>query len=407
MDSEEAGSAEEIKELMVMEKFMSVLPPEIRMRVKEADIKDLRAAADRADMLEEALRPRREGQNRPPAYVGNDRSYRRTDGWRTGTSSPKSHFSSWNTRGTKGVVEPIGENQAESSGTVTAGKETTSEAGKTQGVTVSGGSAKTSGGGWSPPRGRCYNCGIPGHVARECRRPKQRGHVALVMFEDQRAERVRDEPALSGEKQVHPFVCQGTVRMGVADPIPVKMLRDTGADFTLVSETLFPEGYESTSVGVARVATVGGPVRMPLHQVTLNSDYGCQTLEVGVCTSMPKMEAQVILGNDACGGYVLPHLVKGEECPEQHEETGEDLNACGDEKGIAPVAIPVCTVTPRQREEPGGCGSDGAEESIDSLGTDHLCVGPGGRAEGGSSPNEGKDSFLSMFADDAKNYEID
>ncbi|XP_069161186.1 trichohyalin-like [Procambarus clarkii] len=71
MDSEEAESAEEIKELMVMEKFMSVLSPEIRMRVKEADIKDLRAAADRADMLEEALRPRREGQNRPHAYVGN------------------------------------------------------------------------------------------------------------------------------------------------------------------------------------------------------------------------------------------------------------------------------------------------------------------------------------------------
>ncbi|XP_069192751.1 GRB10-interacting GYF protein 2-like [Procambarus clarkii] len=56
LESEGAKSAEEVKRLIVMEKFMSVLSPEIRIRVKEADIKDLRAAADRADMLEEALR---------------------------------------------------------------------------------------------------------------------------------------------------------------------------------------------------------------------------------------------------------------------------------------------------------------------------------------------------------------
>ncbi|XP_069184715.1 trichohyalin-like [Procambarus clarkii] len=58
LESEGVKSAEDVKRLMVMEKFMSVLSPEIRIRVKEADIKDLRAAADRADMLEEALRPR-------------------------------------------------------------------------------------------------------------------------------------------------------------------------------------------------------------------------------------------------------------------------------------------------------------------------------------------------------------
>ncbi|XP_069161336.1 uncharacterized protein [Procambarus clarkii] len=68
LESEVAKSAEDVKRLMVMEKFMSVLSPEIRIRVREADIKDLRTAADRADMLEEALRPRREGPHRPPVY---------------------------------------------------------------------------------------------------------------------------------------------------------------------------------------------------------------------------------------------------------------------------------------------------------------------------------------------------
>ncbi|XP_069192857.1 trichohyalin-like [Procambarus clarkii] len=240
LESEGNKSAEDIKRLMVMEKFMSVLSPEIRIRVKEADIKDLRAAADRADMLEEALRPRREGQHRPPVYSGYGSSFRKTDGWRTGTSSPKSHLSSGDGRGLKSSVEPAKKSLAESAGvvavTIDATKETTEGARKTHGATASRGVARASGGGRSPPtRVRCYNCGGLEHISWECRRPKQMGNVPFVRVEDQMAERVRDEPVPSGEKRVHPFVCEGTVRMADADPIPVKILRDTGADFTLVS----------------------------------------------------------------------------------------------------------------------------------------------------------------------------
>ncbi|XP_069187085.1 trichohyalin-like [Procambarus clarkii] len=55
LESKGAKSTEDVKRLKVMEKFMFMLSPEIRVIVKEADIKDLRATADRADMLEEAL----------------------------------------------------------------------------------------------------------------------------------------------------------------------------------------------------------------------------------------------------------------------------------------------------------------------------------------------------------------
>ncbi|XP_069177613.1 uncharacterized protein [Procambarus clarkii] len=61
----------ELKQLIVMEKFMLKLHLELKVRVKKAGIKDLKAAVDRSDMQEEALQLRMEGPPRqsPLGYL--------------------------------------------------------------------------------------------------------------------------------------------------------------------------------------------------------------------------------------------------------------------------------------------------------------------------------------------------
>lgn len=67
LKTEEVETFEDLKQLMVVEKFMSLLHPEARLRIIEAGIRNLRAAADRTDILEtfssqKGSQPRRPGQ---------------------------------------------------------------------------------------------------------------------------------------------------------------------------------------------------------------------------------------------------------------------------------------------------------------------------------------------------------
>ncbi|XP_045608548.2 trichohyalin-like [Procambarus clarkii] len=106
LKAEEVETMEELKQLMVMERFMSMLHPELRVRIKEAGIRELKAAADRADLLEEALHLGKEGPPRHsphPRFGGNVKS---SGGARTGGDSPKNSARSEVSR-SKSSGEPV------------------------------------------------------------------------------------------------------------------------------------------------------------------------------------------------------------------------------------------------------------------------------------------------------------
>ncbi|XP_069195196.1 trichohyalin-like [Procambarus clarkii] len=106
LKAEEVQTMEELKQLMVMERFMSMLHPELRVRIKEAGIRELKAAADRADLLEEALHLGKEGPPRHSPYPRLGGNFWSSGGARRGGDSPKSSLHSEVSR-SKGSGEPV------------------------------------------------------------------------------------------------------------------------------------------------------------------------------------------------------------------------------------------------------------------------------------------------------------
>ena len=106
-----------------------------------------------------------------------------------------------------------------------------------------------------------------------------------------------------------PFIMDGFVSLP-GDPsvrVPIKIVRDTGASQSFLLENVLPFcDMTSTGCSVLVRGFEMGFVNVPLHEISLQSDLVTGTVTVGIRPSLPIAGVAMLLGNDVCGGKVLP-----------------------------------------------------------------------------------------------------
>ena len=125
----------------------------------------------------------------------------------------------------------------------------------------------------------------------------------------------------------------------MSDCTPIKILRDTGASQSLLLRNTLSFSEES-SAGVSvliKGVNCSEYTPVPLHTVYLSSNLVSGPVKVGVQSSLPFEEVQLILGNDLAGEKVVVNaIVTDKPCLEQYPDpVGKPI----------PGLYPACVVT--------------------------------------------------------------
>lgn len=189
----------------------------------------------------------------------------------------------------------------------------------------------------------CFYCHKRGHIVVDCSllKRKQQFQSKSVGF----VKTLNPAVVFSGDKveeTYRPFLLRGLISLsGNADEQKeITMLRDTGSmqSFVVENKLQFSD-VTSCSSSVIVQGIEMGCVKVPLHNVHLQSDLCTGFVRVAVCTSLPVKGVDFILGNDLAGGKVMP-LLEVLDKPEVSviNEVGETY----------PHVFPMCAVTRAQ-----------------------------------------------------------
>ncbi|XP_069172659.1 uncharacterized protein [Procambarus clarkii] len=371
------GSYADLKQLMVMEKFLEMMHPETKFKIQEAGIMEVKDAADRADMITEAYKSLRENRVRSEARCSNGRSngvwggrnYERPRGvwgeknfdkWADKSEYPKTQKSRSRTSsesedgGAKRETNRYPGNQESSkapqSTSSTSGPRNSNTSGQSQ--SYSGTYRRDF------SQMRCYNCNGLGHVMRDCRQGKRVVTLAMCDPGSKYTNVFRDKPQRANlvNERYRPFMSKGWISIRGQPEVEVGILRDTGANQSLIARSLIGDGRRLAGSGKMKVYGLLSESDMPVCAVQLRSEYVSAEVMLGVCPDIPVPGVQVILGNDLCGTKVLTRVIAEtvpEECPEGHGTGGtpESVNltdirgdASGDRQAIEyPVSVVMKT----------------------------------------------------------------
>ena len=135
-----------------------------------------------------------------------------------------------------------------------------------------------------------------------------------------------------------PFISNGFLSSQEGDPpIPIKILRDTGASLSLLAEEVLPSCATATGDHILISGVDLGFISVTLHKIFLKSDLITGYVMVGIHPNLPVKGVSLLLGNDLAGDKVLPNPCMS-SLPCSHSDA--DL-AMQDIPGL----YPACAVT--------------------------------------------------------------
>ena len=107
-----------------------------------------------------------------------------------------------------------------------------------------------------------------------------------------------------------PFVSEGFVSLTEnSSPVPIRILRDTGASQSLLLEGALPFCDETATGEYTLIQGIEEKVEsVPLHFVQLTSDLVTGRVKVGIRPRLPFKGVSLLLGNDLAGGKVVPSV---------------------------------------------------------------------------------------------------
>ena len=121
-------------------------------------------------------------------------------------------------------------------------------------------------------------------------------------------------------------------------PIPIKILRDTGASQSLILADILPFSKKTSSGTSVLIQGVEcGTVNIPLHHVNLSSDLVTEVVVIGITPSLPFKGVHLLLGNDLARDKVVVNPRQTDDPIEQ--EIPDLYPSCAVTRAMAKKAI--------------------------------------------------------------------
>ena len=210
----------------------------------------------------------------------------------------------------------------------------------------------------------CNYCKKAGHIVSECWKLKNKNSdsspnalVSSLKSNFERVPEIKTEtfdmpvPVMKDSNSVRaeflPFVSEGFVSLRETDsPVPITILRDTGATQSLLlNSTLKFSDESATGESILAQGIEGSYVDIPLHSVYLTSNLVTGQVLVGLRPSLPVKGISLLLGNDLAGGKV-ESLVQMTSEPSTTDKMSEDETtdlypSCAVTRAMAKKALEV------------------------------------------------------------------